>query len=176
MDIELLRPTINLTTQVHSYKTELLESGTTLPISLEKAEDSDNWLDFLNRNERGEISGEIPTTFLLAVRKVGSKVVGHVSIRHHINDEYFSRFGGHIGYAVRPTEQRKGYGSEILRLTLSEIAKLGLQKVLITCDSINVASAKIIKANGGKYESEVNNNGILKQRYWIEIEGEKNES
>ena len=42
-------------------------------------------------------------------------------------------FGGHIGYAVRPLERRKGYAKINLYIGLKEAHKLGLKKVMIGC-------------------------------------------
>jgi len=59
-----------------------------------------------------------------------------------------------------------------LKITLDECRKLEIRKVLITCDSDNIASAKTIKSCGGILENEVLNDvDILIQRYWIELSG-----
>lgn len=57
---------------------------------------------------------------------------------------------GHIGYAVVPWKQNRGYAKEGLRLLLREIGKLGLAYVEITTDPDNVASQKVILANRGE--------------------------
>ncbi len=79
--------------------------------------------------------------------------------------------GGHIGYRIRPSERRKGYGTLILALTLAEARKLGLPRVLLTCDQDNIASARVIQANGGALASEGYSpqTQTLVSRYWIEL-------
>lgn len=57
---------------------------------------------------------------------------------------------GHIGYAVVPWRQRRGYATEALRLMLVEAASIGLGYVEITTDPSNVASQRVIEANGGR--------------------------
>ena len=57
---------------------------------------------------------------------------------------------GHIGYAVVPWKQRLGYGTQALRLLLCEAAAEGLAYVEITTDPENIASQRIIEANGGR--------------------------
>lgn len=49
--------------------------------------------------------------------------------------------------------------------------KLGLKKVLITCDKSNVGSAKTIQKVGGVLEDEVvsSHKSEIVQRYWVEI-------
>jgi len=96
--------------------------------------------------------------------------IGRLSIRHELNAELLQH-GGHIGYAIRPSQRGKGYGKKALELGLTEAQKLGLDKVLITCDSTNIGSRKIIESHNGVLENEVE--GIpghpTKLRFWIDI-------
>ena len=127
------------------------------------------YLEVLAEHERGENLPEnhVPSTFLFAF--AGTRIVGRVSIRHSLN-QYLERFGGHIGYVVVPEYRRQGYATEILRQSL-QIAhqKLGLKRVLVTCDDDNVGSAKTIEKNGGVLESIVTcpDGDKPKRRYWI---------
>jgi predicted acetyltransferase len=56
---------------------------------------------------------------------------------------------GHIGYAIVPWRQRRGYATRALALMLPVAHSVGLARVLVTCDDDNVASRKVIEANGG---------------------------
>jgi predicted acetyltransferase len=56
---------------------------------------------------------------------------------------------GHIGYAVVPWKQRRGYATLALRLLLPEAKREGLPFVEITTDPQNLASQRVIVANGG---------------------------
>ncbi len=56
---------------------------------------------------------------------------------------------GHIGYSVVPWKQRRGYASEALRLILPKARRLGLPYIEVTTDPGNVASQRVITANGG---------------------------
>ena len=105
--------------------------------------------------------------FLLDVDK--DRLLGAVNIRHYLNDRLL-RDGGHIGDGIRPSERRKGYGTQLLRLALLECKKMGLSRVLIVCDKENVGSAKAIVRNGGVLENEiVDEDGVVVQRYWISL-------
>ena len=95
-------------------------------------------------------------------------MVGAVNIRHDLND-YLLKYGGHIGDGIRPSERRKGYATEMIRLALEECRELGLTRVLMTCDKNNIGSAKSIIRNGGILENEVLGEGSIKQRYWIAL-------
>lgn len=56
---------------------------------------------------------------------------------------------GHVGYAVVPWKRGLGYATEALRLLLPDTRREGLPWVELTTDQDNVASRKVIEANGG---------------------------
>jgi predicted acetyltransferase len=56
---------------------------------------------------------------------------------------------GHIGYGVVPWKQRLGYAKSALRLILLEAKAVGLPYVEIITDPDNIASQRVIEANGG---------------------------
>lgn len=95
--------------------------------------------------------------------------IGRVSIRHRLTEQ-LEKFDGHIGYDIRPSKRRQGYGSKILELVLPKARSLGIQKALVTCRVSNIASRKIIEKNGGVLENQVYDSeaGVDKLRYWIE--------
>ncbi len=96
--------------------------------------------------------------------------IGRVSVRHMLNDCLF-KIGGHIGYYIRISKRKKGYGKAILKLALQKAKQLGILKVLVTCDVGNTASQKVIEANCGVLENivETGENSPKKRRYWIKI-------
>ncbi|MDD2916995.1 MAG: GNAT family N-acetyltransferase [Candidatus Gracilibacteria bacterium] len=98
-----------------------------------------------------------------------NRVLGCSWIRHHIQFSLDALYNGHIGYGIRPSERGQGYATEILKLSLLEAKKIGLDKILIACDDTNVASARVIEKNGGVFESFNNEDGVKRRRYWIDI-------
>ncbi len=80
----------------------------------------------------------------------GKKYIGTLRLNKRLNKKLRIR-GGHIGYVIRPSERKKGYGAKILRLGLLKAKTKGLKKVLIDCRENNIASKKIIEANGGVF-------------------------
>lgn len=99
----------------------------------------------------------------------GPQYIGETTIRHRLTPG-LQKEGGHIGYGIRPSMRRRGYGKAILRLALLKGKTLEMKRFLITCDDNNIASRKVIEANGGKFIGRVHNRGKSVRRYWI---GEK---
>jgi|SRR5689334_3896795 len=95
-------------------------------------------------------------------------VVGVSNIRHTLTPSLL-REGGHIGYGIRPSARGRGFGTEILRGSLRRARDIGIRDVLVTCAADNVASARVIRRNGGVLESEgfVPERNEVVQRYWI---------
>ena len=87
----------------------------------------------------------------------------------HLTD-YVKKYGGNIGYGIRPTERRKGYNKINLYLGLLEASKLGLDKVMLVCETNNIASVKTIESLGGVLEKKIidPNDGLLTSFYWID--------
>jgi predicted acetyltransferase len=130
----------------------------------------EEWLSALNDNSDPATlrpNRVLASTFFAKDVKVG-KIVGIIDIRQTLND-YLLEFGGHIGYSVRKSERQKGYAKEMLGLALEKCKNWGILHVLITCDKDNPASAKTIIAHDGVLENEVIHDGILLQRYWIDL-------
>lgn len=98
--------------------------------------------------------------------------IGEISIRHKIN-EALEKYGGHIGYAVRFSQWNKGFGTLMLKLALIEAKKIGLSKILITCDDDNVGSVRVMEKNGfvlaDKIENNINGKTVITRRYWKTI-------
>ena len=129
-------------------------------------EDFAYYLEHLEYKEPQE--GLVPDSTFFCFDEKRNLMVGAVNIRHDLND-YLLKYGGHIGDGIRPSERRKGYATEMIRLALEECRKLGLTRVLMTCDKNNIGSAKSIIKNGGILENEVLEEGSIKQRYWIAL-------
>lgn len=117
---------------------------------------------------RNLIKGYIPETVYWLVD--GKKYIGKTAIRHRLTP-FLRQIGGHIGYEIRPSERKKGYGSMILKLALPKARVLGIKKVRISCDAANVGSRRIIEKNGGVFDTQISQGRGLpkKLRFWINL-------
>ena len=173
MDIlELVTPTMEYKDQVMAFKAEMLEYGSDFEgcSGLENTETYEEWLDFRGREKR---KGWLPSHTYLTVRRSDGRVVGIINYRPSPLSDFVLQYGGHIGYSIRPSERRKGYAKEQLRLTLEKCRAAGEERVLLTCDP-DTASERTILANGGVLENEVADEpGLGKsgtiRRYWITL-------
>lgn len=132
--------------------------------------DGEPWPAYVERHRRLHRGldvppDRVPATFLLAC--VDGEVVGRVSVRHELN-AWLLRHGGHIGYGVRPAHRGRGWATEVLRQSLVVARAEGVDRVLITCDDDNAASAATITRCGGVLADVVPGPDGPTRRYWVD--------
>lgn len=135
-------------------------------------DDYDAWLSKLEE-DRTRIADEekVPAETFFLIRENDNKIVGMINIRLALN-ESLKKYGGHIGYSIRPTERKKGYNKINLYLGLLCCQAHGINEVLMDCDKDNLASAKTMQALGGKLIKEFfdyENANCLVQDYIIDV-------
>ena len=170
---------IKLTKEYYSQLSEMIDEWRSdqemnhtnhYPLAIFKYDyhDFNYYLDHLEIKEPKE--GKVPDSVFFLLDEERNILLGAVNIRHYLND-FLLQYGGHIGDGIRPTERRKGYATEMIRLALLECKKLGIDKVLMVCNKSNIGSAKSIIKNGGILENEfVDDDGEINQRYWIDLD------
>jgi len=100
------------------------------------------------------------------------EVVGRVSLRYELNERLL-RSGGHIGYGIRPSRRRQGFGRMALMLAKQHMQERGLARVLLTCADDNLGSIRIIESCGGMLENiepRPDPPHEPMRRYWIELQ------
>ncbi len=131
---------------------------------------TDNFGEFLSRfrklkNGENVAEGKVPYSEYWLID--GDKYIGTIDIRH-IPSGKFNSIKSHIYLHIIPSKRRRGYGEKILKLGLEKAKKLGLREIIITCDTNNTASQKIIEKNGGVLEEQITTpDGILMKKYRI---------
>lgn len=117
---------------------------------------------FLAHVQKTRFAGEIDLEqFWIAD---GNALVGFIQLRRWLVPRLVE-VGGHIGYSVRPSARRHGHATRALGLMLDHARSLCLERVLITCDDTNVASARTIEAHHGELEDVRKGT----RRYWIRL-------
>ncbi|MEL7184942.1 MAG: GNAT family N-acetyltransferase [Pseudomonadota bacterium] len=123
------------------------------------------YLDWLDLGRQGKVPKLCPWSAFWARERTSQDFVGMCSIRHSLTP-WMQEYGGHIGFRVRPSKRRDGYGTELLSLALGVAADLGIDKALILAEIDNPGSIGVIKKNGGVFERKVTTDGLTLNRYW----------
>lgn len=173
--MQLIEPTMEYEKQIREYRKEFIDGGATIISGagpLWKLDDPKEWVEQSATLKSWDTvpEGFVPAVQYIFVREDDKKIVGTVNVRPTLN-EWLEAYGGHIGYAVAPSERRKGYATHMLRETLRKCRELGMDKVLITCEDSNEASRRTIVANGGAYETTVHepDENVDLERYWFNL-------
>ena len=172
--IKLVTPTKDLEVDALAYRQEHFDCGEMLIYGsslFDKMNSYDEWLSHVkqNSNEKTVQPDWVVSSTFFGVRESDNKIVGIIDIRHSLN-EFLREYGGHIGFAVCPSERQKGYATQMLYLALDYCKTLGLQRVMIACYKDNAPSIKTITKCGGILEREhlyVDGKPIM--IFWIEL-------
>ncbi len=173
-ELNLIQASSLPASKVMEFRQAFLSAGEcSIPGSrgLHNYENYEDWLRLVNECSKPDNTAiGVETTTYFAVRNEDDTVVGCIELRYTLN-EALAYCGGHIGFSTVPTERRKGYATQMLQMMLAEAKKIGLDKVLLTCDTDNIGSYKTIEACGGVREQEAPYmlDGEPFYRYWITI-------
>ncbi len=97
-------------------------------------------------------------------------ILGNSNFRHSLTDR-LRRFGGHVGYAVRPSARRRGVATALLAEACEQARGRGLTRILVTCAPDNVGSVRSIESNGGVLSERFFHEGEQRDvnLYWIAL-------
>ena len=99
----------------------------------------------------------------------GNKYIGGIKYRPILNEALKFR-GGNAGYKVRPSERGKGYAPQMMQEIIKKAKSDGLTELLMTCDSDNIPSVKVIEKSGGVLQStDIDEKGLSFNRYIIKL-------
>ncbi|MDE7446519.1 MAG: GNAT family N-acetyltransferase [Lachnospiraceae bacterium] len=154
MKIKLVRPTEEYKDRALRFKQEFFDhdemiiNGSEL---LDKTNDYKDWLKSIENNTNIETVDQnwVVTDTFFAVDET-DEIIGIIDLRHTLND--FLKDFGNCGYSVRPSERKKGYATEMLRLLRKVAVDAGLTELQLSVEKDNVPSIKTIIKNGGIYE------------------------
>jgi predicted acetyltransferase len=172
---ELVDPTVKLHTSWLEARDEWGRgahqdgSGLHADTEVDSAEGFAAWVDYLNQQADHSIElapDRVYANYWWLVED--DQYLGAISLRHELNDFLYDA-GGHIGYGIRPSARGRGVATWAVAAVLDEARKLGLERVLITCDDSNVASARTIERSGGVLEDTRTTSLGLTRRYWVTL-------
>jgi predicted acetyltransferase len=98
--------------------------------------------------------------------EVKGRISGELFIRHRLSPR-LEQIGGHIGYKVRPSCRDRGVATAALRLALKKLAEIGVETALVTCNTTNLASARVIEKCGGVRTDDAHIADRVERRYWV---------
>jgi predicted acetyltransferase len=169
--IELSEPSLDLKDSFLSALEEYRKEGIRLDEGIK--DPGDDFTSFVQKLKNDSLGidlkpDRVPETTYWITDENG--YAGRISIRHELNERLL-KSGGNIGYGIIPSKRSSKYGTKALELALLKARALGLEKVLLTCDSTNIGSRKIIEKNGGILENEVlgKEGKPSKLRFWIDL-------
>lgn len=171
--MELIKPCKKYEEQYIEYIKEVVENKEANKLGEILQKDNETFDEMLIRveklsNGQNLIGMMKPTTCFWMLEN--ETIVGSLNLRHELNEFTYYTIGN-IGYYVRPSKRNKGYAKKALSLAKDFYRSLGVEKILVICSNDNVASEKVIIANGGLLELEMlayDQKRILR-RYWIDL-------
>lgn len=172
MNIKLVVPSMELKKEALEYRKEhfdnheMIIDGSEL---LDKIDSYEDWLLRVTNNSKMETveSNWVLTDTFFAIRESDNKIIGIIDLRHELND--FLKDFGNVGYSVRPSERRKGYATEMLRLILEYARKSGLKEIRLSVERNNLPSVRTILKNGGFLERSFEYEGSIADVYIISL-------
>ena len=120
----------------------------------------EGWLAAVSNASEG-LGVKNPSKLYFVKGESDDRIIGTLTLKY-VGDD----IGGNVEYSIRPTEEKKGYEKEIIRLALEELKRFGFNEVRIDEIIGKTRSNNAIKAAGGKIVSQ---DHVLR-RYSIDLD------
>jgi predicted acetyltransferase len=133
----------------------------------------EEWLEHIAKSEAGEIPNRLPSAAFFCVDNDTGAIAGIANIRYKLidgHDHLPSYVNGNLGGSVRPSLRGKGYGAQMLKLSVKKAGEYGNKRVLVSCDKWNAASERVIVKCGGVFDNEiVEQDYNVIRRFWFDV-------
>ncbi len=154
---------------VLSFYAEFEAEGTAC-IGCAGYQDYDKWLTGIHNRITGTDlpEGFVQEAFYLCYD--GDEVVGVLNLKFTLTP-FLLNYGGHVGYAVRPSRQNHGLATQMMRQCMDIARGMGMEKLLLVCDDDNYASEKVILRSGAVYEDTRYDpeEAVNVKRFWVTL-------
>lgn len=157
---------------VWDYNAEWCAAGETLvPAASDlKGRDVAGWRADVLRMEADPPKGLVPSSLFFLIRESEGRLLGCLDLRRSLGTDWLRRYGGHVGYGVRPSERGKGYAKAMLRLCFPLARERGITRLMVGHEEENAASRAVIHACGGRNpERVILPDSRVKYRYTLDI-------
>jgi len=161
--------------EIAAYRQEMLDAESSFDgcFSLKRMPDIKEYVehctDWANPSREPDEHGAWGTV-ILCIRESDRRMVGCMQV-HNILTERMTKYTGHVGYSVRPSERKKGYATRMLAKAKDFLASFGFIEINVSCLPGNEGSRRVIMANGGEYIETVflESDGVNLERYKIDL-------
>ena len=167
--LKFILPTEQTKEDVLAFYDEMEKSGDEC-IGISNYKQYDLWLNGMQNRHKGENlpEGYVRENFYLCYED--NRLIGVFSLKFELT-EFLLNYGGHIGYATRPSDRNRGLATQMLSQGLALAKGFGFDSILCICDNDNYASEKVILKNGGVFENELYDpeEDVTVKRFWISL-------
>lgn len=106
-------------------------------------------------------------SFFMNEEQVG---ISNIRLIPAVNDESLKGFENHIYYEIFPQFRGNGYGTELLKMTISQAKILGIDSPILICENDNTPSRTIIESICGKpVDTKISSDGNICNKYIIVV-------
>ena len=122
--------------QIMEYKNEFIAINDHLDGTqgLTHYTDIYEWLNHVKLLEKKETLPPCKVVSTLYLSFDQDELIGMIDIRHYLNHN-LEMYGGHIGYSIRPSKRRLGYGTKQLELALLKCKELNIEVRVLQIES-----------------------------------------
>lgn len=138
------------------------------PLGFKEEENFKPWLDNIIQLNLGNslTNGETPTSTFFMFDD--TRLVGYMTIKRK---NYNQNNVGQVYINVRPSDRKKGYGTQLLKAAFEKCRAINMRQVIMSCPEESIGGSRLIENNGGVLQETkfLNGSSIKMKIYLIEL-------